>query len=220
MSKIVMPTESYPLAWPAGKPVTRNSVRSPFGRNHTVASGIDEIRRNLKLMGGRNVVVTSNLPMRNDGQPSGSASVREGASRGVAVYWTVDNTPHVMACDTYWRVECNMRAIALSLEAMRGIERWGAVQAAQMFQGFQALPPGTGEVPEAQRPWREVLGGDAGWPDGLSPEDELVIAKARYKAAIKKVHPDAGAGADPDKAAELNQAMVDAESELTQAVAS
>lgn len=218
--KIVMPSESYPLAWPAGKPVSRSPRRAPFGRKHTVATGIDEIRRNLKLMGARHVVVTSNLPLRNDGQPSGSANVREGVSRGVSVYWTVDDQPHVIACDTYWHVEDNLRAIALSLEAMRGIERWGAVQAAQMFQGFQALPPGTGEVAATQRPWREVLGGDAGWPDGLSPEDELVIAKARYKAAIKKVHPDAGAGADPDKAAELNQAMVDAESELTQAVAS
>jgi hypothetical protein len=215
-SKITMPAESYPLAWPAGKPVTRSPVRSPFGRNHTVSSGIDEIRRNLKLMGGRNVVVTSNLPMRNDGQPSGSASVREGASRGVAVYWTVDNNPHVIACDTYWHVEHNLRAISLSLEAMRGIERWGAVQAAQMFQGFQALPPGSGEVSSTQRPWREVFAADGGpIPTDLPPEDQLAIAKGRYRRAIAKAHPDAGG--DMAAAAELNQAMADAEAELTAA---
>lgn len=216
-SKIVMPTESFPLAWPAGKPVTRNPARSPFGRNHTVASGIDEIRRNLKLMGGRNIVVTSNLPLRNDGMPSGNASVREGMSRGAAVYWTVENTPHVIGCDAYYRIECNLRAIALSLEAMRGIERWGAVQAAQMFQGFQALPPGTGDVASTQRPWRDVFAADGPIPSDLPTEDQLSIVKGRYRRAIQKVHPDAGAGADPVKAQELNQAMADAEAELNAA---
>lgn len=76
-SKIVMPAESYPLAWPAGKPVTRNTVRSPFGRNHTVATGIDDIRRNLKLMGGRNIVVTSNLPHPDAGAGADPAKAAE-----------------------------------------------------------------------------------------------------------------------------------------------
>lgn len=212
MKPIIMPTSSYPLAWPAGKSVTRSRRRSPFGRNHTVTSGIEDIRRNLKLMGARNVVVTSNLPMRNDGQPSGSASIPSDVSRGVAVYWTVDNNPHVLACDVYFRVEENLRAIALSLEAMRGIERWGAVQAAQMFQGFQSLPAGDAVV--AQRPWRDVLAEGGAFPAGLPAADQLAIAKARYRRMIQQVHPDAGAAADMAATQELNQAMADAEAEL------
>jgi hypothetical protein len=221
---IEIPDPGYPLVWPAGKAITREPQRSKFGRfgkgNLSVYEEASGVLHNLKLMGAQHSVVSSNLPTRSiDGMPRSDVAVAKNRSKGVAVYWLLDDTPHVMACDTFDRVEDNLHAIALTLEAMRGIERWGAVQAAQMFQGFQALPPGTGEVDSAQRPWREVFAADGGpIPTDLPPEDQLAIAKGRYRRAIAKAHPDAGG--DMAAAAELNQAMADAEAELTAAVAS
>jgi len=47
------------------------------------------------------------------------------------------------ACDTYNRWWVNVRAVAMTLEALRGIARWGAVRDEQQFAGFRALPGAT-----------------------------------------------------------------------------
>jgi len=83
-----------------------------------------------------------------------------------------------MPCDRWTKVEDNLHSIAKTIEAMRGIERWGAknmIKAA--FTGFVALPAAS------RRHWREVLGVTDGQGSSL---------ESAYKRLRSKHHPDKG----------------------------
>lgn len=132
-------------------------------------------------MGGRNVVVSTNKPVRKDGGVY--ANAREPEDPGVAVYFERDGDRVCFACDQYDRVWKNMRAIAKTIEAMRGIERWGSKEMLdRAFTGFAALPPpstpiemtGPGALP---KPWHAVL--------GVAETAEWSEIRSAYRAAIR-----------------------------------
>ena len=170
-----MTIESYPLAWPNGKPRTRwdkieRSRFEPGNRPTEVANVHAELHR----LGARNVVVSSNLRLRNDGLPY--ARDRAPDDQGVAVYFDYAGGQKCFACDRWRTIEENLRAIFKSIEAIRGLERWGSksfVDAA--FTGFAALPS-----PGAARSWWDVLG----LPQGATAEE---INKA-YRSKAMELH--------------------------------
>lgn len=228
---IVIPTEAYPLQWPANQPRTRAGDRkeSKFGtvvtnehgragmRHRSIWECVERVRAELRRTGAITVVISSMLPLRNDGLPRSDASQVPQGDPGVAVYWTRRVRgrlqPHAMPCDRWNKVADNLYAIALSIEALRGMERWGAVSLEQAFAGFAALPPGDGTEIIPRQPvvdWRTILGGT--WPEELEPAEILGIAKARHRKLIAIAHPDAGGSVAA--AAELNDAINAAEQEL------
>lgn len=155
-------------------------------------------------------MITSNLPTRQDGLPYYAST----DDPGIAVWWVERGAERVVACDRWYRADENLRAIIKTLEAMRGLDRWGATEMAERaFAGFAALPPGSaGSMPTGPRPWREVLGATFGpWPE-LAKDELLVLAKSRHRKLIAIAHPDAGG--DVARAAELNVAIASAEAEL------
>jgi hypothetical protein len=85
------------------------------------------------------------------------------------------------ACDRWHHIQDNMHAIGLTIEALRGIARWGTgdmMEAA--FRGFAALPaPG-----QSGLSWWQVLGVAMN-----ANEDQIRDA---YRALVKKHHPDTG----------------------------
>lgn len=221
--------QPFPLQWPEGYPRTTTPTQSRFG-SHRAPLSFDRARRTLLLelerLGAINVVLTSDLPLRRDGSPY--ATSRLESDPGIAVWFLLsdnigNHVERVLACDR-WRTHTeNMHALALTVEAMRGIERWGAADVvARAFAGFTALPPGQGEgayshPPQApkKRTWREVLGETfAPWPDELDADELLVLARSRYRKLIKFAHPDVASGSH-EAAAELNAALAEAEQELT-----
>jgi hypothetical protein len=114
---------------------------------------MNEIRK----LGSKQVVISSNLELRNDGLPR--ASQRAPTDQGVAVYFNLNGRSQCFPCDRWTTVEHNLWAIAKSIEALRGLERWGAktmVDAA--FRGFQALPAPDGSPMIGRPPWYVVTG--------------------------------------------------------------
>lgn len=104
------------------------------------------------------------------------------------------------ACDRWLKIEHNMQAIAKTIEALRGIARWGTgdmLEAA--FTGFTALP-----APGATRHWREVL--------GVAHDADMALVRAAYRVLASRHHPDKGGS--HDSMAELNAALAQAEREL------
>jgi hypothetical protein len=198
-----MMVEAYPLAWPPGNPRTpsyriERSRFEPGNRPQEVENVIAELGR----LGARNVVVSTNLRLRNDGLPY--ARDRAPDDQGVAVYFDYAGGQKCFACDRWQTIEENLRAIFKSIEAIRGLERWGSksfVDAA--FTGFAALPaPGQ----HAKRSWRQVLGI---LPD--VPVDRAVIMTF-YREAARKAHPDMGGSGDA--MAEVNAARAEAIEEI------
>lgn len=209
-----MARDPYPLQWPEGWPRTESWKRGKPQFGAQFARDRDSVFRQLKR--GRrasNIVITSDLPTRNDGMPYANASCSD---PGIAVWWIEKGRERVLACDRWRHINYNLRAIDLTLEALRGLDRWGASEVVERaFAGFAALPPGA-DAPRGPRPWRDVIGGS--WPEGIDRDELFVIAKSRYRKAIEAAHPDRGG--DPAVAAELNVAIAAAEAELTSPTAS
>ncbi len=194
-------TEAWPLHWPDGWPRTSEHRRKNWLASgaHQRPSWTDTMNRlfgELRRLGARNVVLSTNQPLRQDGLPY--ANRRLDGAPGAAVYFTLNERDLVMAQDLYWSVADNIRSLALAIEGMRQMKRHGGGHMMERaFAGFTALPP-----PSDIRPWREILGECA----------NLVVAEACYKRQARERHPDAG-GSDAAMA-ELNVAMEAARAEL------
>lgn len=187
-----MGIDSFPLHWPPGWKRTNDKKASHFSGRLTLGKARDLALHELRLLGcgDWNVVISSNLALRRDGLPySGLAQPKD---VGIAVYFRLSDKPMVFACDTYRSVEENLHAIAKTIEALRGIKRWGASDMMERsFTGFAALPP-----PQAKRDWWEVLGVKRGdHPDRI---------KEAHRNLSKTHHPDRGG--DPVVMSEINAA--------------
>lgn len=195
-----MSFDAYPLSWPAGRPRTDRWRREHAKFETTFARARDNIVREVQLLaGGRwardpQLVLSTNIALRKDGLPL--ANQRTPEDPGVAVYFLYKKRQMSFACDRWLKVEHNMQAIAKTIEALRGIARWGTgdmLEAA--FTGFQALP-----APGAAQEWWEVLG-----VSRTSSADEI---KAAYRRLASIHHPDRGGSAE--RMAAINQAYAKA----------
>lgn len=198
-------TDAYPLDWPEGWPRTPAGKRQParFGttkRSHygtrqplTVAEAIERLLIQVNLLRARNLVVSSDMPLRQDGLPRSDRRAPD--DPGTAIYFTLNGKPHCLPCDRWDRLADNIAAVAAHIDAVRAQERYGVADIARAFAGFVALPPAS----EA-RHWWEVLG-----IERQCTRSEIVRA---WRDAARRHHPDAG-GTDAQMA-EINAARDEA----------
>jgi hypothetical protein len=191
----------YPLYWPLQ--YARSTLRRKALFKVDYASARTSVLRELEILHARNVLISSNVPIRRDGLPV--ISEIEPADPGVAVYFTRlvggQEKPFSLACDQFTKVRWNLRAVQATLEALRTIERNGATtMMEQAFSGFAQLPASTDPS------WREVLGISLG---PCSPEK----LKKRYIELAQEHHTGAGGG-DHDRMVAINGAYERAKLEL------
>lgn len=98
---------------------------------------------------------------------------------------------------TSW--QANVRAIALSLEALRAVDRYGVTNRGEQYTGWKQLSAGTSKggftsAVEAEAWMRRQVTGDYA---NATPRDI-------YRLLVKHYHPDRGG--DPDKWDRLDQA--------------
>lgn len=195
-----MSRQAYPLDWPESEPRTpaHKRIASSFGV--TMERARIDLFKELALLGAKGIVLSTNQQLRRDGMPY--ASRRAPEDPGVACFWDIDGQPHAMACDAYRDLRSNLRAIGLTIQALRSIERHGSRSLRdRAFQGFAALPADAGA--DAARPWRDVLG------LSLSPDEHTI--ERRYRTLAKAAHPDRGGS--NEAMAELNRARAEARAE-------
>lgn len=182
-----MTIDAYPLTWPYPQPRTESQRRQPARFQVNTSDALNDLRLELARLGTRHVVISSCVPVRRDGLPY--TDTREPDDPGVAVYFdrfvnpgAVDGAwrPFVIACDHYTKFRWNLRAIGMTVEALRTIQRHGASSMLeQAFTGFAALPPAS-----VKKPWWEVLG----VPQSAAHD----IARTAYLELVRVHHPDAG----------------------------
>ena len=145
-----------------------------------MASARDGLLNEIRIMGGSQIVLSTNIPLKKDGFPYAHYSTPQDS--GVAVYFRLNGNPQVFACDKWDKIEDNMQAIRKTIEAIRGIERWGSSEMmSRIYRGFQALP----DISSASdNSWWNVLGIDQN-----ATKDEIEKA---FKLKAKEVHPDVG----------------------------
>lgn len=152
----------------------------------TYDRAVASLKNEIRMLGGRNARLTHN-PYNRGSDPTDA---------GVAVYFDLKGTGKVFACDRWDKVRDNVRALSLTIDAMRGLERWGASDLIERaFTGFDALPP----PPPPPSCW-QVL--------DLPPTATRDEIERAYRAKAKSAHPDTGGSTAA--MAELNRARTEA----------
>jgi len=189
--------EAYPLCWPTGWPRTRRPQPSRF--DCSLAQARDGVLCELDLLGASRVIISTNIKTRLDGLPYARAV--EPADSGVAVYFRLQGLQRCIPCDKWDLVKDNLRAIEKTVNALRGIERWGAKEMMdRAFTGFAALPDHTGP-----QPWWTVL--------GVAQSAPLADIRAAYIQLAKRHHPDSGTDPSHAQMAAINVAWEQARKE-------
>lgn len=192
--------EAYPLHWPIGWKRVKYPERSRFGsygRNPSVANSIWRVQKEIRMLGGSGLIISTNVQLRQDGLPYSNRNEPE--DRGIAVYFKWNDQDIVIACDTYDLVGCNLWAVAKTVEAMRGIDRWGCSDLLnRAFTGFKALPE---QSSKPKRQWWEIL--------DIDMEAPFHVIKTQYKSKAKFNHPDMPTG-NKERFQEINEAYEEA----------
>jgi hypothetical protein len=182
--------EAYPLYWPEGRPKTKDYKREPARFDTSFARARDNVVHEVELLCGKsaqnktNLVISTNIALRRDGLPL--ANQKTPADPGVAVYFNYKGKPMCFACDRWKKIEHNMQAIAKTIEALRGVARWGTgdmMEAA--FKGFTALPAPAAE----QTVWQFF-----GFAPGVVITRESL--QRQYRKMSMERHPDRGGSHD------------------------
>ena len=183
---------TFPLSWPPHKPRTdwrkrKNGLFKQNDRPINREQAVRRVQREVELLGGRHLIVSTDVPIRRDGMPYSNRS-QEPTDPGACVYFHLHGKPYAMACDTFDKVAQNIAAVAGHIEATRKIERYGVATAAETLQAFTALP--------APLKPHQIL--------GVQPDADAETIRRAWRAKIATAHPDqSGTHA---AAAELNAA--------------
>ncbi len=172
-----------PLCWPVGWKRLNCRFSAQFQR-HSIAESKNEIIRQVNLLQGKQLIISSNLRLKKDGFPYSNQRMPE--DQGIAVYFNLKDKPIVFACDKWNVISHNLWAIAKHIDALRGQERWGVGSIDQAFSGYKQLGYNNiqmGKVLPAL--WCEVLGFD-------NENKTIEEIKKRYRQLIKQHHPDHG----------------------------
>jgi hypothetical protein len=160
------------VLWPEAE--TRNRARAPFRSSYSATHAL--LRREVLMLGATSAVLqlaVAEDDIRLDGDLRANARP---SHPGVIVSFESRHGPLRYACDTYLSWQDNARAIALTLEKLRAVDRYGAAKGGEQYRGWRALPSGNG-------------GSDPG--RGAA----LIARHGSVAAALFATHPDHGGDA-------------------------
>ena len=160
----------------------------------------DLLLREVKALRGRDLVLELDVTegqIRLDGQVRADARPTTPAVR---VAFESKHGPLTYATDKFWHWQDNVRAIALGLESLRRVDRYGITERGEQYTGFKALPAGRAmpashmtSLEAAQLLERVAIGCDLG-PTRDQVVERIQTDKAQalkvWREARKVVHPD------------------------------
>ena len=138
--------------------------------------------------------------IRNDGWPKQGALPTHPA---VVLYFRTTDGDLRFPCGTFKTFEANLHAIALTLESLRAIDRYGATMSHQQYLGFKAIAAPGAAVMSADEAAEQLEGW--GWSKSQILDNAELYRQA-YRAAARTVHPDAGG--DPEAWQQLQMIRV------------
>lgn len=178
----------YPLQWPAG--YDRTASPGYGGFKVDIEKADRELAQELERLGASSAYLSTDYELRMDGRPRRD---RPAKSEAATLHFVRNGQELMIPCDRFNSLRDNIRAIGLSLAAIRSMERYGTSQMMdRALSGFAALPASAsgGTAMVVEQPWHEILGVDASAP--------REVIDAAYKAMRKKTHPDMPGGSVED----------------------
>lgn len=186
--------------------------RSRWAFKASWSSTLVLLGREMEHLRARKIVLQADFreqDIRQDGMIR--ANARQPVFPGVRVAFDSKHGPLVYATDSCVFWQHNVRSIALGLQALRAVDRYGITSRAQQYTGWKAIEAGPTAVP-AQRPMTVAEAAafiaDRIDPNGTSSlHDALREGRAiedSYRTLARRLHPDVGG--DGDEFARLNEA--------------
>ncbi len=177
------------LTWPGKETPSFRRRRSTFRASYP--NTLDLLERELQSLNAKDIVIQADFEhrdIRNDGWPRSSARPR--APR-VIVSCVTRKGPLSFPCDTFDAWEDNLRAIALSLQALRAVDRYGVTRNAEQYKGWQQLP-----APAPQPVTMSTLAAASfiSAQSGLSAAEVFGDPDRAYRMAAGNCHPDSQNG--------------------------
>lgn len=195
------PFRFRPLAWdgpvtPAHERRSRWTFKAPW--SDTLAL----LRQELSHLDATGRILEADFrerDLRLDGMPR--ADARQPAHPGIRLFFDSKYGPLVYATDKHEFWQHNVRAIALGLESLRAVDRYGVTRRGEQYKGWNALPSGI-EVPSSPLTVDEAARfvAEHGAPSLISMGGWLLLKershaselRRAYQAAARKLHPDTG----------------------------
>lgn len=179
------------LLWPGQLRQSHQRKPSPFGAGYEAT--LDLLAREVLRVGGTSVIIElalSSADIRVDGTPKARASP---AHPGVIVSFGSKHGPLRYHTDVFDHWVANLRAVALGLESLRRIDRYGIAERGEQYTGWSALPPGDGASPAP--PVQMTVEAAQRFLLEHSEDTYQGSWRALYRVAAKRLHPDAGGDA-------------------------
>lgn len=162
-------------------------------------STLDLLGREVEMLDAGLVVIQVDADasdVRRDGVLRAHAKV---GFPGVKVSFDSRHGPLTYATDAYDRWyggdppgwQANVRAIALALESLRAVDRYGVTRSGEQYRGWTAIAAASGEFDMTRDQAALLLSGDVAYTAEQILADRE-IAKRAYRAAAAKHHPDRG----------------------------
>lgn len=187
--------------WPRPLTPAQERRRSPFGPV-TFERTIRLLKHELRQVAAENARVQLALPddqVRLDGLPrAGAVPAHPGV---ILSFDKPDQGRLVYPCDTFRHWHANLRAIALTLQALRRPERYGVLVAGEQYSGSKLLTAGGTATTMTARAAAEYLARWTSTPNEMRDTAAALLRDpalldAAYRAAAGYVHPDRGGNAD------------------------
>jgi hypothetical protein len=162
---------------------------------------LNALEHELGKLNARDILIEAGFPLntiRNDGWPRGGSQPHH---PGVVLYFTTRDGAMEFPCGTYQNFEANLYAIALTLENLRAIDRYGVTLGHEQYRGFLAIEAAPDQMTVEKA---------ANFVSFFSkvPSDEIIgdpgAYRAAYRVSASQLHPDVAA--NPDGFIKLGQA--------------
>lgn len=130
--------------------------------------------------------------IRNDGWPFSKA---EPSRSGIILSFRTQDVPLSFPCDRYRTFDDNLRAIALSLQALRAVNRYGVTKRSEQYTGWkriEAAPLDGFRTKEDAAAFILTSSGEEVHPGRIRQIiEDADIRTPIYRLAARRLHPDA-----------------------------
>jgi hypothetical protein len=156
---------------------------------------LELLQREFDYLDGTGPIVVQVDAGQSDIRADGMLKARAHVSfPGVAVSFASRFGPLRYATDAYDRQysgtlagwQANVRAIALALEALRAVDRYGVTRRGEQYQGWTALPAARAQSSR----WFTDAGEALAWMKRCAGPDAAGDPKALYRLLGRQMHPD------------------------------
>lgn len=179
----------------------RSTFKAPWMRT------LRDLERETGHLKARDVVLSGafradQITQDNSRPRAGETPAHPGVVISFEAYIDGKYVPLKYPCDTFTDWQDNVRAIALALDALRRVDRYGVTKRAEQYRGWSALPPPGGLVTPPKMTLEEAERFMATAVDAPIESNRVRIDpeafRYAYRAAAQRFHPDANGGSVSD----------------------